>query len=224
MVSLHLSQVCLVAAGYFSTVYVGDAPSDGAGAQWSAKERYGEQGEAGGRGGGGEGGRVDEEEVGLGDVATSDRRLEPPGFWAAADVRSASSLPPEEFKRDYMLAGKPVIIRGDPGALALAAKLNVDTLLSMCGDHSPDLGNRISEVIKTGIPKELKQAINARLQETDGISLRRVIDELDGRGSIKTLRDFFSGEHFTAWGGRGEGAGVDDERNVFCSFFSFLSF
>jgi hypothetical protein len=51
-----------------------------------------------------------------------------------------------------MLTGKPVIIRNDPGALALAAKLNVETLLDMCGDKNPDLGNRISDVVKRGIP------------------------------------------------------------------------
>ena len=72
------------------------------------------------------------------------------GFWGAADVRDAASLTPEAFKRDYMLAGKPVIIRGEPGAVALAAALTLDTLLTMCGDLSPDLGNRIVAVLQHG--------------------------------------------------------------------------
>ena len=72
------------------------------------------------------------------------------GFWGAADVRDAASLTPEAFKRDYMLAGKPVIIRGDPGSVALAAALTLDTLLTMCGELSPDLGNRIVEVVQHG--------------------------------------------------------------------------
>ena len=198
------TQACLIAVGYYSSVYVvRDSPPA---EQWSSKEWYGELLKEG----------TDEEvaaarnhnddgETADGEFGGIESRVEPPGFWGAADVRDAKSLSSEEFKRDYMLAGKPVIIRGDPGALALAAKLNVDVLLSMCGDQSPDLGNRIVEVVKDGIPEELQQAIDARLRETDGIGLKEVIQELEGNGRTKTLRDFFEGDHFGVRGG-GDGS------------------
>ena len=156
--------MCIIALGYYSTLYAAEdgSSSDGGGARWSAKEWYGGAGD--GFEDGGDGDEVEVREI----------HLEPPGFWAAADVRSAKSLSPEEFKRDYMLAGKPVIIRDDPGALALAAKLNVDVLLSHCGDLSPDLGNRIAEVIKSGIPPEL-QAGRGRIHHNHIVTRRRLL-------------------------------------------------
>ena len=131
------TQACLIAVGYYSSVYVvrDSSPAE----QWSSKEWYGELLKEG----------TDEEVAAArnhnddgetetdGEVGGIESRVEPPGFWGAADVRDAKSLSSEEFKRDYMLAGKPVIIRGDPGALALAAKLNVDVLLSMSGVSVP---------------------------------------------------------------------------------------
>jgi hypothetical protein len=67
------------------------------------------------------------------------------------------------------------------------------------------------------VPAELQEAISARLQETDGITLATVIEEMESRGPTKTLRDFFQGEHFSA--GRG---GWDGTPVCFASYHMLL--
>ena len=117
-------------------------------------------------------------------------------FWGAVDVRDASGLSRGDFKRDYMNTGKPVVIRGDTGALALTAALTLETLLSMCGEMSPDLGNRLVRVLRQGIPPQLRRDIDERLMHTDGVTLEHVIAEMRGRGKTRTMRDFFESSFF----------------------------
>lgn len=160
--------------GYYFAVHPSNAPSSEA-VSWSSEEWYNDvNAEA-----------VDVEAVGE------------KSFWGAVQVRTALTLKPAEFKRKYMHAGVPVVIRDDPGAMALAHGLTLDKILSMCGDLSPELGNRIVSVLQN-LPPPIFDAVSERLWATDGLSLESVITELKGEGNTKTLNDFFNGPLFSA--------------------------
>jgi hypothetical protein len=70
------------------------------------------------------------------------------GYWKRMDVRDAAGLTEDEFEREYMNKGLPVVIRNDPGALAVSRRVNVSTLLASCGDREPELGRRLVEPLK----------------------------------------------------------------------------
>ena len=118
------------------------------------------------------------------------------GYWQRMDVREASGLTSEEFEEHYMKKGMPVVIRNDPGALAITKRLNLTTMLQVCGDKDPELGRRLVDVVRdltTIIQKELSR----RLWETHGITLPRALKIMEGKAHIRTVRDFFKSEYFS---------------------------
>lgn len=117
------------------------------------------------------------------------------GYWNRMDVRDASTLTEDEFEREYMNKGLPVVIRNDPGALAVSRRINVSTLLESCGDREPELGRRLVEPLKA-LPSVIKLELSRRLYETHGVTLSQAVKIMEGRGKIKTLRDFFQSEYF----------------------------
>lgn len=118
------------------------------------------------------------------------------GFWARMDVRDASTLSEDEFEAEYMNKGRPVVIRNDPGARAVAQRINVSTLLEQCGDQDPELGRRLVEPLKA-LPAVVKLELSRRLYETHGVTLTQAVKVMEGRGKIKTVRDFFESDYFT---------------------------
>ena len=117
------------------------------------------------------------------------------GYWKRMDVRDASTLTEDEFEREYMNKGLPLVIRNDPGALALSQRINITTLLDACGTKEPELGRRLVEPLKA-LPSVIKFELSRRLYQTHGVTLSQAVKIMEGRGKVKTLRDFFESEFF----------------------------
>ena len=120
-----------------------------------------------------------------------------PSYWQSMDVVDAAELTAEQFEREYMEVGKPVVIRNDPGARALQAAFSIDKLLDLCGTASPELGRRLVHVLG-GFPSQVQQELSRRLESTYGISLDEVIATLRADGPIQNLKQFFESGYFSS--------------------------
>ena len=119
------------------------------------------------------------------------------GFWGGMDDVDAANMTAERFKDEYVMLGKPVIIRNDPMARAVADGLTLKAVLDMCGTRKAELGTRVVRVLEYGLSDEIRQTVDERLNYTDGVLLKDAILELNGMGTTRTLRDYFEGPFFT---------------------------
>ena len=118
-------------------------------------------------------------------------------LWGVMDKVNAADLFPREFRHNYVMRNKPVIIRGDPSALAVSTNLTIDVIMSLCGNKMASLGNRVAKVLQHGITPAMYKILSERMNYTDGVTLDEAIIELNGNGPTRTIRDYFEGPFFS---------------------------
>jgi dTDP-4-dehydrorhamnose 3,5-epimerase-like enzyme len=125
---------------------------------------------------------------------------EPSFKWNKIERVSASTLSPEAFERNYVNKGVPVVIENAELANVLQSVITRELILDLCGDKLADLGSRVvrpirsmAKVINSTHPRLLRE-FSERLKMTRGLTLNETLDFLEGKGKIKTLRDFFDSE------------------------------
>ena len=121
-----------------------------------------------------------------------------PSFqWNNIERVDASTLSIDAFERKYVKEGQPVVIENANLATVLRSVVTRELILDLCGDAFADLGSKIvpsfQSMTKTTHQKLLRD-LSERLETTRGLTLNETLDFLEGKGKIKTLRDFFDSE------------------------------
>lgn len=104
----------------------------------------------------------------------------------------------EEFYREYVVKGIPVIIRNDHDAVKLSKDWNVERLTRECGDMEPNFGIRVLSFLDTLSP-ELYADFDKRLLHVSGgeVGLERLKKAMRGEDGFRTLREYLKSSHFS---------------------------